>query len=118
MRKLLLLLTIVFGLSAASFAQKSTKMKMKDGVMMVDNKTMLCKAGKCSPLTTVYTCSDKCKVSPDGTVTKPDGSTMKLENGYEISKTGKVTMIPHGQSGHVCGPNCPMMKEKMKGKTK
>ena len=90
MRKLLLLLTIFFGLSAASYAQKTNKMKMKDGVMMVDNKAMLCKAGKCSPLTAVYTCSDHCKVSPDGTITKPDGSTMKLENGYEIAKTEKL----------------------------
>ncbi|HWJ26129.1 MAG TPA: hypothetical protein VNS32_06275 [Flavisolibacter sp.] len=25
-----------------------------------------------------------------------------------------MAMIPHGQPGHVCGPDCPMMKEKMK----
>lgn len=83
---------------------------------MVDNKAMLCKAGKCTPITTTYTCSDQCKISPDGTITKPDGSTMKLQNGYEIDKNGKMAMIPHGQKGHVCGPDCPMMKEKMKGK--
>jgi len=117
MKKLLLLLSIVLGFSAASFAQKSPgKMKMKDGVMMVDNKAMLCKAGKCSPLTTAYTCADKCKVSPDGTVTKPDGTTMKLQNGYSIDRSGKMAMIPHGQQGHVCGPDCPVMKAKMKGK--
>lgn len=116
MKKLLLLLTIAFGISLASSAQKSSKMQMKNGVMMVDNKAMLCKAGKCTPLTTTYTCSDQCKVSPDGTITKPDGSTMKLQNGYEIDKNGKMAMIPHGQKGHVCGPDCPMMKEKMKEK--
>lgn len=104
------------GISLASAAQKSEKMKMKDGVMMVDNKAMLCKAGKCSPLTTTYTCFDKCKISPDGTVTKPDGTTMKLKNGYEVDKSGAMAMIPHGQPGHVCGPDCPMAKEKMKGK--
>jgi len=116
MKKLLLLLTIAFAISLASSAQKSAKMKMKDGVMMVDNKAMLCKAGKCSPLTSTYTCSDKCTISPDGTITKPDGTTMKLKNGYKVDKDGKMAMIPHGQSGHVCGPDCPMMKEKMKGK--
>jgi predicted S18 family serine protease len=116
MKKLLLLLTIALGLSAVSFAQKTAKMKMKDGVMMVGDKAMLCKAGKCSPLTTTYTCSDQCKISPDGTITKPDGTTMKLKSGYEIDKSGKMAMIPHGQSGHVCGPDCSMMKEKMKGK--
>ncbi|MGI8581766.1 MAG: DUF6799 domain-containing protein [Chitinophagaceae bacterium] len=92
-------------------------MKMKDGVMMMDNKTMLCNHSKCTPLTTTYTCKDGCKVSPDG-VTKPDGSTMKLMNGYEIDKNGKVAMIPHkvamiphNQKGHVCGPDCPMYKK-------
>ena len=54
---------------------------MKDGVVMMDNKTMLCNHSKCTPLTKTYTCKDGCKVSPDGTVTKPDGSTMKLMNG-------------------------------------
>jgi hypothetical protein len=113
MKKLMLFMVIVFGLSTASFAQKSTKIKMKEGVMMVDNKAMLCKAGKCSPLTATYTCSDRCKISTDGTITKPDGTTMKLENGYQIDKDGKMTMIPHGEKGHVCGPDCPAMKGQM-----
>jgi hypothetical protein len=110
MKKLLLLLTIVLGISLASSAQKSSKMQMKSGVMMVQNKAMLCKNGKCTPLTTTYTCSDQCKVSPDGTITKPDGATMKLPDGYQIDKTGKMGMIAHGQKGHVCGPDCLMMK--------
>ena len=84
------------------------KMKMKDGVMMVDNKAMLCSKSKCTPLTKTYSCSDGCKVSADGTITKPDGSTMKLMNGSMIGKNGKVTMIPHGEKGHVCSESCPM----------
>ena len=111
MRKVILALAIIIGISTASKAQTSSKMKMKDGVMMVDNKTMLCNHSKCTPLTKTYTCKDGCKVSPDGTVTKPDGSTMKLMNGYEIDKNGKVAMISHGQKGHVCGPDCPMYKK-------
>ena len=108
MRKVILALAIIIGISTASKAQTSSKMKMKDGVMMVDNKTMLCNHSKCTPLTKTYTCKDGCKVSPEGTVTKPDGSTMKLMNGYAIDKNGKVAMIPHNQKGHVCGPDCPM----------
>jgi len=113
MKKLLLFVTFVLGLTLSSSAQKSTKMQMKNGVMMVNNKPMLCKGAKCYPLTKTYSCKDGCKVSADGIVTRPDGTTMKLENGYYIDHSGKVTMIPHGQKGHVCGPNCPMMKEKM-----
>ncbi len=111
MRKVILALVIIISISTASNAQTSSKMKMKDGVMMMDNKTMLCNHGKCTPLTKTYTCKDGCKVSPEGTVTKPDGSTMKLMNGYEIDKNGKVAIISHGQKGHVCGPDCTMYKK-------
>jgi hypothetical protein len=72
---------------------------------------MLCNHSKCTPFTKTYTCKDGCKVSPDGTVTKPDGSTMKLMNGYVIDKNGKVAMISHDQKGHVCGPDCPTHKK-------
>ena len=111
MRKVILALAIIIGISTSSNAQTSSKMKMKDGVMMIDNKTMLCNHSKCTPLTKTYTCKDGCKVSPNGTVTKPDGSTMKLMNGYEIDKNGKVAMISHGMKGHVCGSDCPMYKK-------
>ncbi|MEO8085608.1 MAG: DUF6799 domain-containing protein [Bacteroidota bacterium] len=84
------------------------KMEMKDGVMMMDDKAMLCSKNKCTPLTKSYSYSDGCKVSSDGTITKPDGSAMKLTNGSMIDKNGIVTMIPHGQKGHVCSENCPM----------
>ena len=116
MKKVILAIAIMIGISGASIAQTTTKssdnsmqkMKMNDGVMMVDNKTMLCNKSKCTSLTKTYTCSDGCKVSTDGTITKPDGSTMKLMNGSMIGKDGKVTMIPHGEKGHVCGESCPM----------
>ena len=108
MKTLILALAIIIGVSAVSNAQTSSKMKMKAGVMMMDNKAMLCSKGKCTPLTKTYTCTDGCKVSTDGTITKPDGSSMKLMNGYEIGKNSKVTMITHGQKGHVCGTDCPM----------
>ena len=114
MKKAILAIAILIGITATVNAQTSStnmkkeKMEMKDGVMMSDNKVMLCKHSKCTPLTETYKCSDGCKVSTDGTITKPDGSTMKLMNGYEIGKDGKVAMIPHGQPGHVCSESCPM----------
>lgn len=111
MKKVIFVLAIIFGISGAANAQTTSKMKMKDGVMMMDNKAMLCSHNKCTPLTKTYSCTDGCKVSTDGIVTKPDGSTMKLMNGYAIGKEGKVAMIPHGQKGHDCGPDCPMYKK-------
>ena len=114
MKKVIVAIAILVGISGVVNAQTmgksshSSMMKMKDGVMMMDNKAMLCSKSKCKPLTGTYKCSDGCKVSADGTVTKPDGSTMKLMNGYEIGKNGKVVMIGHGQKGHVCDANCPM----------
>ena len=84
------------------------KMEMKDGVMIMDNKAMMCSKNKCTPLTKTYTTTDGCKVATDGTVTKPDGSTMKLMTGSMIGKDGKVSMIPHGEKGHVCSESCPM----------
>lgn len=111
MKKVFFALAIIFGISATANAQKPAKMKLKDGVMMVDNKPMLCKKGKCATLTQTYTCTDGCKISTDGTVTKPDGTSIKLMNGYAIDKDGKVAMIPHGQTGHVCNKDCPMAKQ-------
>lgn len=113
MKNAILAIAILIGITATVNAQTSSKkekqkMEMKDGVVMKDNKAMLCKDTKCTPLKETYTCSDGCKVSADGTITKPDGSTMKLMNGYKIGKDGKVAMIPHGQTGHVCSESCPM----------
>lgn len=106
MKKAILAIAILFG--AATMATAQNHQTHKEGVMMKDGKAIVCKGNKCKPLTKTYTCTDGCKVSTDGTVTKPDGTTMKLMNGYQIGKDGKVEMIPHGQEGHVCGKECPM----------
>ena len=60
MKKVILAIAILVGISTALNAQ--TSMKMKDGVMMKDGKAMLCKGKKCMPLAKTYTCSDGCKV--------------------------------------------------------
>jgi len=116
MKKVMFFLVIVLGMTTMSHAQTKSDMKkdqamamsLNNGVKMVDGKAMVCKNGKCHALTTTYTCSDGCRISTDGTVTRPDGSTMKLMNGYQVDKSGKVAMIPHGQKGHVCTKECPM----------
>jgi len=125
MKKVIFAIAILMGLSAAVIAQTSSsskkvkttkektemKMKMKEGVMMVDNKMMLCKDGKCTPLAETYKFTDGSKVSPKGIITKANGKTMKMMNGYEADKSGKAAMIAHGEMGHVCGPKCPMNKK-------
>lgn len=118
MKNLIIAIAIVFGITATVNAQTASKkvksekqkveMKVTESVKMADNKVLLCKDNKCTPLTETYTCTDGCKISTDGTVTKPNGMTLKLMNGYEMDKTGKMAMIPHGQAGHVCGPECTM----------
>ena len=109
MKKVILAVVILISFSAVSNAQ--TSMKMKSGVMMKEGKTMLCNGKNCTPLTQTYNCTDGCKVSANGIVTKPDGTTMKLMNGYEITKDGKVVMIPHGEAGHICSKECTMAKK-------
>ena len=125
MKKVILAIAILIGIAASASAQTTSpkmksdkekmemkaKMKMKDGVMMVDNKMMMCKEGKCTPLAETYKFTDGSKVSPKGLITKADGKTMKMKNGYEMEKSGKMAMIHHGEMGHVCGPDCPMYKK-------
>ena len=125
MKKVILAIAILIGIAASASAQTSStkmksdkekmemkaKMEMKDGVMMVDNKMMMCKEGKCTPLAETYKFTDGSKVSPKGLITKADGKTMKMKNGYEMDKSGKLAMIHHGEKGHVCGPDCPMNKK-------
>lgn len=118
MKTLILAFALTVGISAAATAQSpakqdkknnyKTEAQVKEGVKIVDNKAVYFSNDKSSPLKETYTCTDGCKVSTDGTITKPDGSTMKLMSGYEIGKDGKVAMIPHGQDGHVCTDSCPM----------
>ena len=123
MKKVIFAIAILVGLSASVIAQTTmtktktekqkteVKMKMKDGVMMMDNKMMVCKEGKCMPMKGTYTCTNGCKVSPKGVMTMADGKTMKLKNGHEVDKSGKMAMIHHGEMGHVCGPDCPKYKK-------
>ena len=123
MKKVIFAIAIMLGLTASVIAQTPSpkmksdkvktemKMKMKDGVMMMDNKMMVCKEGKIMPMKETYTFTDGSKISPKGVMTMSDGKTMKLKNGHEVDKSGKMAMIHHGDKGHVCGPDCPMNKK-------
>ena len=125
MKKVIFAIAILVGLSASVIAQTPAskvksdkektemkmKIKMKDGVMMVDNKMMVCKEGKWLPIKETYTCTNGSKISPKGVMTMSDGKTMKLKNGHQVDKSGKMAMIHHGEKGHVCGPDCPMYKK-------
>ena len=121
MKNLILTIAILIGISLSASAQTSspkmksdkqkTEMKMKDGVMMMNDKMMMCKDNKCTPLTETYKFTNGSKVSTAGMVTKADGKTMKMKNGYEMDMSGKMAMIPHGEKGHVCGKDCPMNKK-------
>jgi hypothetical protein len=127
MKRVILAIAILVGITASAYAQTSSekmktdkekmemkakmKMKMKDGVMMVDNKMMMCKDNKCTTLAETYKFTDGSKVSPKGLITKANGTSMKMMNGYEMDKNGKMMMIAHGEMGHVCGPKCPMYKK-------
>jgi len=123
MKKVIFIVAILIGMAGATAAQNSSdkmkdektkkemKMKMKEGVVMMDNKLMLYKDNKYAPLNRTYTFSDGSKILMNGTVKKADGMTMKLKNGYEMDMNGKMAMIPHGEKGHICGPNCPKYKK-------
>ena len=141
MKSVFLVAFMLFGLSTAISAQSTTTtnskeappMAMEDGVAMINGQMMLFKKSKASPLKKTYKCSDGCKVAVDGTVTKPDGMTVKLENGQGLDKHGHMSMVPgpemelkphkcssacsmrgcayvHGEKGHTCTDAC---KKKM-----
>jgi hypothetical protein len=139
MKQLFLALILFGGISASLQAQNASqtvmkgdqKVEMKDGVIMQNNVVMVYKGNTSSPLTKTYTCSDGCKVSVDGTVTKPDGMTVKLKDGQGLDKSGQMVHLEestptahsctsacskgqhayvHGEKGHTCTTAC---KQKM-----
>jgi len=79
--------------SSQSVKQGDQVAEMRDGVMMKNDTMMLCKNNTFTPLKKSYTCADGCKVAVDGTVTRPDGMTMKLQNGQGLDKNGQMTLV-------------------------
>ena len=73
-------------------------MKMKDCVMMKDNKMMVMKGGEKMAMDNETTFTNGSKVSTDGMLTKQDGTTKQLKNGDCIYMDGKMVgkMKKHG----------------------
>ncbi|UOQ73269.1 DUF6799 domain-containing protein [Hymenobacter cellulosilyticus] len=64
---------------------------MKDGVLMQEGKVLLTQQGHTTALTEPATLTNGTKIMADGTVTKPDGSTVTLQEGDMMSLSGRLT---------------------------
>lgn len=64
---------------------------LKDGVIMKDSKILLTELGHTSPLAAEKTLVNGTKVSATGLITAPDGTTTQLQEGDQMSLTGRVT---------------------------
>lgn len=96
--------------SMAAAIQEGT-MTMKNGKMMVMT------AGLYKEMKNPMTCTDGCKVSPDGKVVMKDGTQMRLTEGMSIDKNGNMLdengkMIP--MDDNMMNGRTMMMKDSMK----
>lgn len=64
---------------------------LKDGVRMKDGKIMLTELGHTGPLTEDKTLVNGTKIAATGLVTGRDGTTTQLQEGDEMSLSGRVT---------------------------
>ena len=106
MKKLSMLILAAIVCSTVTIAQDSTKtshssttmhhkmghgnMKMKDCVMMKDNKMMVMKGGETTAMSSDMTLTNGAKVGADGMLTKSDGTTKQLKNGDCVFMDGKM----------------------------
>lgn len=101
MKKLIMCLLVAGAFTTAAIAQDSTKSmsssdkmgkmhQMKDCVMMKDGKLVTMTKDGVTPLTQDLTLSNGTVVSPKGTVTAKDGSTITLTNGQAVDMDGKL----------------------------
>lgn len=64
---------------------------LKDGVLMKDGKIMLTELGHTDPLAADKTLVNGTKISTTGLITARDGTTTQLQEGDEVSLSGRVT---------------------------
>lgn len=64
---------------------------LKDGIVMQEGKVLVTQQGHTTPLADATTLTNGTKIMADGTVTKPDGSTVTLREGDMMSLSGRVT---------------------------
>ncbi|UOQ54023.1 DUF6799 domain-containing protein [Hymenobacter cellulosivorans] len=64
---------------------------LKDGVVMQEGKVLVTQQGHTTSLTDATTLTNGTKIMANGTVTKPDGSTVTLQEGDMMSLSGRLT---------------------------
>ena len=70
---------------------KSAPVNMDEGMMiMFGGKMMINKNKRTIPMTETVTCSDGCKVHPNGKVEMTDGTSMMMKEGDIIDRDGKL----------------------------
>ena len=79
----------------AQSKMSDSKMKMKDGVMMMNGKMVEMKDGKTMKMEKTMTMPNGTMVMTDGTVKMKDGKTMKLKEGYCVDPQGMVQKPMH-----------------------
>lgn len=77
---------------------KTMPVNMDEGMMiMFGGHMMINKNKRTLPMTEAVTCTDGCKVNPNGEVVMKDGSTMMMKEGDIIDKDGKM-IHPSGKT--------------------
>jgi hypothetical protein len=64
---------------------------LKDGVIMKDSKILLTELGHTGPLAADKTLINGTKITTTGLITTPDGTTTQLQEGDQMSLSGRVT---------------------------
>lgn len=91
---LTLLLTAIAGFSLHAGDMKADKMKMKEGVCMMEGKMMHVDAeGKCTMMDKTMTMPDGTKVMKDGECKMKDGQKMKMKDGEMMTMDSKVSVM-------------------------
>jgi hypothetical protein len=80
------------GSDSMNHSSMDMKAQMKEGsMMMMGGKMAIIKNGKPLIMTEETTCSDGCKVKPNGEVIMKDGKTMMMKDGDVIDQDGNMT---------------------------
>jgi hypothetical protein len=68
--------------------------KMKDGILKARGSVQFLKNGKMNIVNSEMKLSEGFVVRPNGQITKPDGSTVTLEEGQMLTLDGRMTQAP------------------------
>ncbi len=100
--------------SAMTVPSTTPGAKMEEGTMtMKDGKMMVMKDGKWVKMDKTITCTDSCKVKPNGQVVMKDGMKMMMTEGEMIDKDGHM-MDKNGKMMDMMMMDHKMMKDSTK----